>query len=112
MLAVAIAKLGAQHSIIRFYPPVSDDRQLGHFATNLVLLPIIASFALWLVVAAAIGVVNAFSVEKFSAVFWVALALFPLVVASLVEVVVRADRRSDGEGKRVATGVDSGGGGR
>src|SRR3546814_14438030 len=42
MLAVAIAKLGAQHSIIRFYPPVSDDRQLGHFATNLVLLPIIA----------------------------------------------------------------------
>lgn len=95
MLAVAIAKLGAQHSIIRFYPPVSDDRQLGHFATNLVLLPIIASFALWLVVAAAIGVVNAFSVEKFSAVFWLALALIPLVVVvSLVEMVFRASERS------------------
>src|SRR3546814_18253163 len=80
MLAVAIAKLGAQHSIIRFYPPVSDDRQLGHFATNLVLLPIIASLALWLVVAAAIGVVNAFRVEKFSAVLLMALSLIPWVV--------------------------------
>src|SRR3546814_16589446 len=60
-------------------------------------LPIIASFALWLVVAAAIGVVNAFSVEKFSAVFWLALALIPLVVVvSLVEMVFRAsERRSE-----------------
>src|SRR3546814_9536704 len=58
-------------------------------------LQIIASFALWLVVAAAIGVVNAFSVEKFSAVFWLALALIPLVVVvSLVEMVFRASERS------------------
>lgn len=95
MLAVAIAKLGAQHSIIRFYPPDSNDRQLGHFATNLVLLPIIASFALWLIVAAVIGVVDAMSTEKFSAVFWLALLLIPLVVVvSLVEMVFRASERS------------------
>lgn len=95
MLAVAIAKLGAQHSIIRFYPPESDDHRLGHFATNLVLLPIIASFALWLVITAALGVVNAFSAEKFSPVFWLALLLIPLVVVvSLVEMVFRASERS------------------
>src|SRR3546814_15948903 len=64
MLAVAIAQLGAQHSIIRFYPPVSDDRQLGHFASNPVLLRIIASFALLRVVAVEIGCFNAFSDEK------------------------------------------------
>lgn len=95
MLAVAVAKLGAQHSIIRFYPSGSDDRGLGHFATNLVLLPILASFALWLVVTAALGVVDAFSVEKFSDVFWLALALIPLtVLVSLVEMVFRASERS------------------
>jgi len=95
MLAVAIAKLGAQHSIIRFYPPDSGDHRLGHFATNLVLLPILASLGLWAAIVVALGVVNAFSVEKFSMVFWLALLLIPLVVAgSLVEMVFRASERS------------------
>ena len=95
MLAVAIAKLGAQHSIIRFYPPEADDHRLGHFATNLVLLPILASLGLWAVIAAAIAAVDMFSAVKFSAVFWLALVLIPLVVVgSLVDMVFRASERS------------------
>lgn len=95
MLAVALAKLGAQHSIIRFYPPDSDDHRLGHFATNLVLLPIFASLALWAVIASALGIFNVFSIEKFSLVFWLALFLIPLVVVgSLVEMVFRASEQS------------------
>lgn len=95
MLAVAIAKLGAQHSIIRFYPAQSDDRRLGHFATNLVLLPILASLAIWSIIAAAIGIFDAFSDDTFSMVFWLALFLIPLVViGSLVEMVFRASERS------------------
>ncbi|PKM08442.1 MAG: hypothetical protein CVV14_04085 [Gammaproteobacteria bacterium HGW-Gammaproteobacteria-4] len=95
MLAVAIAKLGAQHSIIRFYPPESDDHRLGHFATNLVLLPILASLAIWAAIAIAIGIFDAFSDDTFSAVFWLALFLIPLVViGSLVEMVFRASERS------------------
>lgn len=95
MLAVAVAKLGAQHSIIRFYPAEADERQLGHFATNLVLLPILVSVGLWLLIASGLGIFNAFSSEKFSLVFWLALFLIPLVVVgSLVEMVFRASERS------------------
>jgi len=95
MLAVAIAKLGAQHSIIRFYPPESDVRRLDHFATNLVLLPILASLSLWAVIAVALGIFNALSSDKFSLVFWLALFLIPLVVVgSLVEMVFRASEQS------------------
>jgi len=95
MLAVAVFKLGAQHSIIRFYPPESDGHRLSHFATNLVLLPILAALGLWMVVVTGLAITNVFSVDKFSMVFWLALFLIPLSVVGLViEMVIRASERS------------------
>lgn len=95
MLAVAIAKFGAQHSIIRFYPAVDDPHQLRHFATNFLLVPASASILLWLLVALVLGGLHAFGDFSASAVFWLALLLIPLsVIDRLVEMVIRASERS------------------
>ena len=42
MMAVALAKLGAQHAIIRFYPFGGDHARHLRFSTNLFLLPMLA----------------------------------------------------------------------
>ncbi len=95
MLAVALAKLGAQHAIIRFYPFGGDARQLDHFAVNLFLLPSLLSLALWAAVAAVLGGLAWAGEESFSPVFWCALLSIPLMVfSSLVEMVFRASERS------------------
>ena len=47
LMAVAVAKLGAQHSIQRFYPHGGDAARMRSFATNLFYLPMIGSLALW-----------------------------------------------------------------
>lgn len=95
VLSVALAKLGAQHSIIRFYPQPPDSDRLRHFATNLVLFPILVSLLLWAVLVIVLAIVNVLRVESFSAVFWCAAFLIPLVVmSSLVEMVFRAGERS------------------
>lgn len=95
MLAVALAKLGAQHSIIRFYPDGADAHKLRHFATNLVLIPAAASLGLWLVVALILGSLYITGVFSPSAVFWLALLLIPFsVIGRLVEMIFRASERS------------------
>ncbi len=95
MLAVAIAKLGAQHAILRFYPFGGDAARLEHFATNLVLLPLVMSLTLWALVALALGGAHWLGGKNFSPVFWCALLALPLLVfSSLVEMVFRASERS------------------
>ena len=95
MLAVAIAKLGAQHAILRFYPFGGDAARLEHFATNLVLLPLLMSLTLWALVALVLGGAHWLGGENFSPVFWCALLAMPLLVfSSLVEMVFRASERS------------------
>lgn len=95
MLAVAIAKLGAQHSIIRFYPANADPQRLSHFATNLVLLPIAVSLGIWVLIALILASLNFTGQLSASPVFWLALLLIPFsVICSLSDMTFRASERS------------------
>ncbi|GAA5076107.1 oligosaccharide flippase family protein [Lysobacter panacisoli] len=95
LMAVAIAKLGAQHSIQRFYPHGADGERLKAFATNLFYLPMIGSLVLWALVGAAVVVHGQLTGNGHSPVFWMALAMTPLLVySSLVETVLRVTEQS------------------
>ena len=95
MVAVAIAKFGGQHSVTRFYPHDGSPRQLEHFSTNLVLLPMLLSLALWTVAASVLVGWQWFGGAEFSAVFWCVVLIIPvMVVASIVQAVIRASERS------------------
>lgn len=94
-LAVGVAKLGSQHSILRYYPHGADATALQRFATNLVLVPALVSFVLWALTAAVLVVVSLFTSEQFSPVFWVALLLVPMGVwSSFSEMIFRAREQS------------------
>jgi O-antigen/teichoic acid export membrane protein len=95
MMAVAVAKLGAQHAIIRFYPHGGDLERLEKFATNLLLLPMLASLLLWLLAVGVLGSIAWFGGVAFSPVMWAAVLAIPLMVfASLVQMVLRASELS------------------
>ncbi len=95
MMAVAVAKLGAQHAIIRFYPHSGDRAQLERFATNLLLLPTLVSLVLWLVAVTVLACIGWFGGVTFSPVLWCAVLAIPLLAfASLVQMVIRASERS------------------
>lgn len=95
LMAVAIAKLGAQHSIQRFYPHGGDDTRMRAFATNLFYLPMIGSLLLWALVGVAVILHGSLTGSPHSPVFWMALAMTPLLVySSLVETVLRVTEQS------------------
>jgi O-antigen/teichoic acid export membrane protein len=95
MMAVAIAKLGAQHAIIRFYPHGGDPERMERFATNLLLLPMLASLCLWLLAVTVLGSIAWFGGVAFSPVLWCAVLAIPLMVfASLVQMIIRAGELS------------------
>lgn len=95
MMAVAVAKLGAQHAIIRFYPHGGDRARLEKFATNLLLLPTLISLCLWLVAVTVLACIGWFGGVEFSPVLWCAVLAIPLMAfASLVQMVIRASERS------------------
>ena len=95
MVAVAIAKFGGQHSVTRFYPHDGTPRELEHFSTNLVLLPMLLSLSLWTLAVVALLAWQWFADAEFSLVFWVVVLIIPLmVVTSIVQSVVRASERS------------------
>lgn len=95
LMAVAVAKLGAQHSIMRFYPHGGDSAALRKFSTNLFYLPLLASLLLWVLTGVAIVVTDWFTGATQSPVFWMALLMTPMMVySSLVETVLRVTERS------------------
>jgi len=94
-LAVAFAKLGTQHSLVRFYPFEGGTGRMRHFNTSLVALPLAISLLLWLLVALGLGGYGAIDGNGFSPVFWCAFASIPLLVlGSVVEMIFRASERS------------------
>jgi O-antigen/teichoic acid export membrane protein len=93
-LIVAVAKFGSQHSVLRFYPHGGDHAQLQHFATNLVLLPLLLSFSVWALAAGGLAFRQALG-HGYPAGFWCAVLLIPLLVmSSLMDVVLQASERS------------------
>lgn len=95
MMAVAFAKLGAQHAIIRFYPHGGDRARMERFATNLFLLPMIASLCLWVPAVAAFAGFSWLGGVTYSPVLWLAILAIPLTVfASLAQMVIRAGELS------------------
>lgn len=95
LIAIALAKLGGQHAIIRFYPHDGDPRSYEHFSTNLVVLPMVLSFALWAAVTLGLLAWQWSGLGTFSSVFWCVVLLVPvLVMGSFVQMVARAAERS------------------
>lgn len=94
-VAVAVAKLGTQHSLVRFYPFQGSPDKLQHFSTNLVALPLAISLSILALVALALGVSTLAAGQHFSPVFWCAFASVPLLVlSSVIEMVLRASEKS------------------
>jgi len=96
MIAIAVAKLGAQHAIVRFYPYGGDAQAMRRFSTNLFLLPLLVSGGVWAVGIAVVGGVAWARALTLSPILWCALLAIPLnVFISLVQMVLRAGERSD-----------------
>lgn len=95
LMAVAVAKLGAQHSIQRFYPHNGDGASQRAFSTNLFYLPLAGSLLLWVIVGLAVIAYGKATGSGHSPVFWMALVMTPMLVyGSLVETVLRVTERS------------------
>lgn len=96
VIAISLAKLGAQHAILRFYP--HDDGHAGNarFSTNLFLLPMLVSTGLWAIAIAVLAGLSGFGGMSFSPMLWCAALAIPLTVfANMVQMVLRAGERSD-----------------
>ena len=95
MIGVAVAKLGAQHAIIRFYPYGEEAARMKRFATNFFLLPMLVSLGLWALMMTVFVCIDRFGGADFSAVLWLAVLSIPLMVfVSLVQMVLRAGEHS------------------
>lgn len=95
MIAIAVAKFGGQHAVLRFHPHDGDPRGMVHFSTNLVVLPMVLSVSVWAVVAASLLAWQTFGNRDFSPVFWCVVLIVPAtVVASIVQMVIRAREHS------------------
>ncbi|WP_299342926.1 oligosaccharide flippase family protein [uncultured Pseudoxanthomonas sp.] len=95
MIGVAVAKLGAQHAILRFYPYQDEARALPGFATNMFLLPLLVSCGIWAVGITVFACVDWFGGVSFSPVLWMAVMMVPLqVFVSLVQMMLRAGEHS------------------
>lgn len=95
MIAVAVIKLGGQHAILRLYPFGGDQARMVHFATNLVLLPMVVSVGIWLVALALLAGLQAWGGIRVTPVLWCVMLLLPLLVfSSQVEMTLRASERS------------------
>jgi len=97
-LLISIAKLGGQHSIVRFYPHTQTNTALSGFAANFILAPFVASCGLWLLAALAYaGVLYAVPAARADAwIGWLLLFSLPLNVwISYVGGVLLAQEHSD-----------------
>jgi len=95
MIGVAVAKLGAQHAILRFYPYHDEANGLPGFATNMFLLPLLVSCGIWAVGITVFACLDWFGGADFSPVLWMAVLMVPLqVFVSLVQMLLRAGEHS------------------
>lgn len=95
VIAAAVVKLGGQHAILRFFPHGGDPARMTHFATNLVLFPMIVSLCIWSLGVLVLGAVAVWGRIAVSPVLWCAVMLLPLLVfTSQAAMTLRASERS------------------
>ncbi|MBW8823328.1 MAG: oligosaccharide flippase family protein [Xanthomonadales bacterium] len=95
LLAVAIAKFGAQHSLLRFYPHDDDAGDRAAFFTNFFYLPLACSLLLWLVLLVVMATVDRLTGAHQNLVFWMAMFAVPMSsFSSLAETILRASEQS------------------
>lgn len=95
LLAIAIAKFGAQHSLLRFYPHGGDADERAAFFTNFFYLPLGFSLLLWLVMLVAMATVDHITGAHQHLVFWMAMFALPLSnFSNFAEAILRASEQS------------------
>lgn len=95
LVGVAIAKLGSQHSIVRFYP-YGDPSGMRSFGTNVVFLPLLLSAVLCALAFIGAGLWHWTGGKQFDPVLWCVMLMTPMLAASaIVQSVMRAGQRSD-----------------
>jgi O-antigen/teichoic acid export membrane protein len=96
LILAGLFKLGAQHTIMRFYPHTGAAPALARFGANYILLPFLASGALWLLAIAAYAAIVVLAPPEASPIGWVMLALLlPMIWISFVGAFAYAQERSD-----------------
>ena len=96
LILAGLFKLGAQHTILRFYPHTGGPDALARFGANFVLLPFLASTALWLLAVAAYAVIVYAAPPEATEIGWIMLALLlPTIWISYAGAFAYAQERSD-----------------
>ena len=96
LILAGLFKLGAQHTILRFYPHMGSSDALARFGANHVLAPFAASAALWLLGVIAYAVITLLAPPEAAGVGWIMLALLlPTIWISYANAFAYAEERSD-----------------
>ena len=77
LILVAVFKLGAQHTILRFYPHVGGPGVMERFGANFVLLPFLCGSALWVLALVVYAGVVATAPPEAATIGWIMLLLLP-----------------------------------
>jgi O-antigen/teichoic acid export membrane protein len=95
LLLAGLFKLGAQHTILRFYPHAGDGRAVARFGANFIALPFLASTALWALAVVGYAVLVRVAAPPESDIGWIMLGLLlPTIWISLVGAYAYAQERS------------------
>jgi O-antigen/teichoic acid export membrane protein len=77
LILVAVFKLGAQHTILRFYPHVGGPGAIERFGANFVLLPFLCGSALWVLALFVYAGIVAMAPPEAATIGWIMLLLLP-----------------------------------
>lgn len=95
LVLLALVKLGAQHSIIRFYPHGLGDEAVRRFVAGFLLAPFRYSAVIWALVVVGYAIISTRLEGEVRAVGWCMVALLlPQVWTSLVNALIGAEERS------------------
>ena len=96
LILAGVFKLGAQHTILRFYPHTGDRFALARFGANHILAPFAVSSALWLLGVIAYAAIVFSAPPEAATVGWIMLLLLlPTMWISYVNAFAFAEERSD-----------------
>jgi O-antigen/teichoic acid export membrane protein len=96
LILAGLFKLGAQHTILRCYPHAGGREALARFGANHVLLPFLASTALWLLALGIYAAIVLLEPPEATPIGWIMLAmLLPTIWISFAGAFAYAEERSD-----------------